>query len=403
MEPGPTTSRRDIRLNIGEVRDFLAPQYVLNGDGAARQTGDALRRSGVAPGTALVVCDRFLFDAGIVTPLLDGLREAGFAAEVFSDVTREPTVDDAERAVAQARRIGPAAVVGVGGGSSMDLAKVAALLAANDGPVDDHIGMNLPEQPPIPLALVPTTAGTGAETTRIAILSAGGGKRIINHRLLVPVVAVLDVDLVMGLPPAVTAATGLDALTHATESFLSTSSSALSASMSLRAAELLSTWLPVAYAEPDNRAARRATLYGAFLAGLGLNAGVVLGHSMAYTIANRAHLAHGVTCAMALPFCLAYNAAAEVEGSDQLASRLTRGRATDLRAAADAVVELNDSLGIPASPLAAGIDQSELEPMAEECVAMYPRPTNPMPMTGARVSALYRAWFARDLDAAWSL
>jgi len=403
MEPNRQTARCDVRLDAGAVRDFLAPRYVINGDGAAHQTGDALRKSGVEPGPVLVVCDRFLFDAGAIAPLLDGLGAAGFRAEVFADVTREPTLDDAQDVAAYARRIKPSAVVGVGGGSSMDLAKVAALLAANKGLVEDHIGADLPEQPPVPLALVPTTAGTGAETTRIAMLAAGGGKRIISHRMLVPLVAVLDVDLIMGLPPSVTSATGLDALTHATESFLSTSSSALSASMSLRTAELLNEWLPIANAEPDNRKARRATLYGAFLAGLGLNAGVVLGHSMAYTIANRVHVTHGVTCAMALPFCLAYNAAASVEGSDQLALRLTCGRSADLRAAADALLELNDRLGIPASLAAAGISEAEVEPMAHECVTTYPRPTNPVPMTTERVASLYRAWFARDLDAAWAL
>ena len=197
----------------------------------------------------------------------------------------------------------------------MDLAKVMALLATNDGPIESHVGADLPEKPPVPFALVPTTAGTGAETTRIAMLAAESGKRIVSHRMLVPLVAALDVDLVMTLPASVTSATGMDALTHAAESFLSTSSSVLSTSMSLRAAQLLSEWLPLAYAQPDDRKARRATLYGAFLAGLSLNAGAVLGHSMAYTVANRAHAAHGVTTAMALPFCLAYNAPARVEGS----------------------------------------------------------------------------------------
>jgi alcohol dehydrogenase class IV len=159
----------------------------------------------------------------------------------------------------------------------------------------------------------------------------------------------------------------------------------------------------VAYAQPDNRKARRATLYGAFLGGLSLNAGVVLGHSMAYTVANRAHVTHGATTAMALPFCLAYNAAAEVEGSDQLAMALSGGRHADLRSVAASLLELNDRLAMPASPAAVGIPASEADAMARECVAKYPRPNNPVPMDEARVSALYHAWFARDLDAAWAV
>lgn len=393
----------DVRLGQSAVRDFLAPQCVINGDGAARKTGDALRALGVGPGLALVVCDRFLFDSGAVADLLDGLKGSGFRVEVFPDVVREPTLDDAATAVGRARTLNPCTVVGVGGGSAMDLAKVVALLVNNDGPVEAHIGTDLPEKPPVPFALVPTTAGTGAETTRISMLAAPGGKRIVSHRLLVPLVAALDVDLVMKLPAPVTSATGMDALTHATESFLSTSSSVLSSSMSLRAAQLLSEWLPIAYAQPDNRKARRATLYGAFLGGLSLNAGVVLGHSMAYTVANRAHVTHGATTAMALPFCLAYNAAADVEGSDQLAMAITAGRYADLRSAAESLLALNDRLGMPPSPSTVGIAASEAEVMAKECVAKYPRPTNPVAMTEDRVVALYHAWFARDLDAAWAL
>jgi alcohol dehydrogenase class IV len=393
----------DVRLGQSAVRDFLAPQCVLNGDGAARKAGDALRSLGVAPGRALVICDRFVFDSGAATSLLDGLRSAGFDVDVFADVTREPTLDDATAAAARARAIKPATIVGVGGGSAMDLAKVVALLATNDGPVESHIGVDLPEQPPVPFALVPTTAGTGAETTRISMLAADTGKRIVSHRALVPLVAVLDVDLVMTLPPPVTSATGMDALTHATESFLSTSSSVLSTSMSLRAAQLLSEWLPVAHAHPDDRKARRATLYGAFMAGLSLNAGVVLGHSMAYTVANRAHASHGVTTAMALPFCLAYNATAEIEGGDQLALALTGGRHSDLRSVANMLLELNDRLGMPSSPSAVGIAASEAEAMAKECVTKYPRPTNPVVMTEERVASLYRAWFAGDLGAAWAV
>lgn len=392
----------DLRLGRSAVGDFLAPQCVLNGDGASRKTGDTLRALGVGPGRALVVCDRMVFDAGAATPLVDGLRSAGFEPEIYAEVTREPTLHDATAAANRARALRPVTVVGIGGGSAMDLAKVVALLMTNDGPIESHIGVDLPEKPPVPFALVPTTAGTGAETTRISMLAADTGKRIVSHRTLVPLVAVLDVDLVMKLPPPVTSATGMDALTHATESFLSTTSSVLSTSMSLRAAQLLSRWLPVAHTEPDNREARRATLYGAFMAGLSLNAGVVLGHSMAYTVANRAHASHGITTAMALPFCLAYNASADIEGADQLADAITGGRHCDVRSVAEALLELNARLGMPSSPGAVGIAATEAEAMAQECVAKYPRPTNPVPMAEARLVALYQAWFAGDLAAAWA-
>jgi len=393
----------DLRLDERAVRDFLAPQCVLHGDGSATKTGDTLRALGVPPGRALVVCDRKVSESGALAGLLDGLRTAHFEPHVHAGVTREPTLDDVTEAATAARALEPVTIVGVGGGSAMDLAKVVALLVTNDGPIESHIGVDLPESPPLPFALVPTTTGTGAETTRISMLATENGKRIVSHRLLVPLVAVLDIDLVMQLPAPVTSATGMDALTHATESFLSTSSTVLTTSMSLRAAQLLSEWLPIAHADPDHRKARRATLYGAYMAGSSLNAGVVLGHSMAYTVANRAHAAHGVTTAMALPFCLAYNASAEVEGSDQLALALTGGRHTDLRSVASALRDLTARLGMPVSPAAVGIATSEAAAMATECVTRYPRPTNPVAMNEARVLRLYHAWFAGDLSAAWAV
>ena len=390
----------DVRLATADVRDFLAPRHVLNGDGASRHLGQALTAWGMAPGRALVVCDSFLAKSGLIDMVLGGLSGAGWTLEIFSDVTGEPTIADAEQLVERARSFDPSLVVGVGGGSAMDLAKVAALLVTNDGPVEAHVGVDLSERPPVALALVPTTTGTGAETTRIAMLADASGKRIVSNRLLMPLVAVLDVELVMGLPAPVTSSTGMDALAHATESFLSRSGTVLSTTMSLRAVELLREWLPIAFEQPDNKKARRATLYGAFLAGLGLNAGVVLGHSMAYTVANRAHVPHGVTCAMALPFCLAYNASGNIEGSDHLANRLTGGRYGDLRSAADWLLELNDILRLPTSPLVVGIPQSEIDPMAIECAEKYPRPTNPVAMTPESLKPLYRAWFARDLESA---
>jgi alcohol dehydrogenase class IV len=194
----------------------------------------------------------------------------------------------------------------------------------------------------------------------------------------------------------------MDAIAHAVESTLSTASTPLTATMGLRAADLLINWLPVAFADPGNLPARRATLYGAFLAGVALNAGVVLGHSMAYTVANRTHLAHGVTCAMALPYCLAYNATAVGPDFATVARVITRGGSDDPLAAAEALGELAARFDIPPTPAAAGIDNEEHSAMAVECGSLYPRPTNPVPMTEERLTSLYSAWFAGDLRSATS-
>lgn len=391
----------DVRLDIADTRDFLSPRHVLTGDGSSRRLGRVLSDWGLSPGNGLVVCDPFLVQAGLTTHVIDTLTGEGWKVQTYSAFSAEPTVAVAEDLAELARSLAPSLVVGFGGGTAMDLAKIAALMATNPGPVEAQIGTDKSAFPPLPLALIPTTTGTGAETTRIAMLADNSGKRIISNRMFVPLVAVLDVDLVMGLPFAATASTGMDALSHATESFLSSAATALTASMSLRAIDLLREWLPIAVHDPENKKARRATLYGAFLAGLSLNAGVVVGHSMAYTVANRTRLAHGVTCAMALPFCLAYNANSNFDGSEYLADRLTAGQYSDLRSAAGWLLELNEMLEIPASPQAAGIPSSEIAPMSKECIRMYPRPTNPAPLTAERLLPLYEAWYERDLNAAW--
>jgi alcohol dehydrogenase class IV len=394
---GQSRSSCDLRMHVGAHREMLFPGHVAHGDGLISSVGEMIGRWGVATGVAFVVSDRFLEASGMLRPLLDGLIACGWTVELFTDVSGEPTVADGTRATEAARGCRADIVLGVGGGSVLDLAKVAALLLANPGDILQFVGPDARPKPARPLVLIPTTTGTGAEATRVAVLSDDHGKRVIAHDSLVPLGVVLDATAVVGLPASITAATGMDALAHAIESTLSTSSSPLTASMSLRAAELMYHWLPIAYRDPEDLRARRATLYGAFLAGVALNAGVVLGHSMAYTVANRTKLAHGVTCAMALPYCLAYNSSAAGPDFAALTSMITGGSANCL-VAAESLATLADTFGIPSTPVVAGIDHAEEVAMADECATVYPRPNNPVEMTAERLRPLYAAWFDGDLS-----
>jgi alcohol dehydrogenase class IV len=379
---------------------FLAPREVQLGDGAAGDIGALVRRwTPPEGGTVLLVCDAALPQLGLSAVVEDSLRDAGFGVERFDGIAGEPELAVAEEAVRAARSHGPVAVVGMGGGSAMDTAKIAAALAAGTDAVGDVVGADQIAGPGLPLVLVPTTAGTGAEATRIAILSQAGEKRIVSSPHLVPVAAVLDPQLIVGLPPAITASTGLDALSHALESLLSTASSALTVPMSLDAARMLATSLPRAYAAGDDLQARRGTLYGAYLAGLSLNAGVVLGHSIAYTIANRVPLAHGVTAAIALPYCLAYSAPAVPEQLALIADVLPE----QVQAAEDVVgwlQALNAELGVPPSLRDLGLTSADATEMAKECLVRYPRPTNPLPLEEDRLDVLYQHLWAGDLTGA---
>jgi alcohol dehydrogenase class IV len=381
-------------LGAGEPQAFLAPREVQIGDGTASGVGALVRRWAPDGRLVLLVCDAALPRLGLTQVVEESLQAAGFAVRIFDSIVGEPALTVAEEAVDAARRHAPDAVVGMGGGSAMDTAKLAAALATSDDAVADVVGADRIARAGVPLVLIPTTAGTGAEATRVAMLSQAGEKRIVSSPFLVPVGAVLDPLLTTGLPPAITAATGLDALSHAVEALLSTAASTLTRSMSEDAIELLSACLPRAFADGADVPARRGALYGAYLAGLSLNAGVVLGHSIAYTIANRVALPHGITAAMALPYCLAYNAPAAAAQLDLIGGLLPGSPGSVFAWLA----ALNAELDVPPNLRDLGLDAAEAHAMAGECLARYPRPTNPVPLTEHRLTDLYGFLWAGDLD-----
>jgi alcohol dehydrogenase class IV len=280
----------------------------------------------------------------------------------------------------------------------MDLAKIAAALATHSGDVDSIVGVDQLSATPLPLILIPTTAGTGSEATRIAMVSLEGRKKVINDARLVPVAAVLDATLVRSAPPAVTATTGMDALCHAIEGALSTEASTLSTNAANEAVSLLARWLPAAFLDGDDIDARQGTMYAAYLAGLALNAGSVLGHSMGYTIAHRTGLPHGATVAMALPFCLAYCADGSEERIADMWARVSDfdDAATDIY---DWIARLMRSFGMATNLSGLGLSEQDALEMADECVTKYPRPNNPVPLERERVSKLYLHLVTGDIDA----
>jgi alcohol dehydrogenase class IV len=280
----------------------------------------------------------------------------------------------------------------------MDTAKLVAFLIRNDTPIDSLGGILLPAQPVAHLALVPTTTGTGAEATRIAMVSIDGAKRIVNCIQFVPLVAALDPELVADLPAPVVSATALDALAHALESGLSSTRTPATIALGKRAAEILLDNVVAAVVDGEADA-KGQLLYGAYLAGLSLNAGVVLGHSLGYVIARRAHLSHGVSCALALPYCLAYNQGIDREHASEIA-RLVGGDDASLASAAQSLSALAKRLSLPQSLSEVGIDRSELDAMAAETVRDYPRPNNPVPLEEGRVLQLLLGMYDGDIERA---
>jgi alcohol dehydrogenase class IV len=373
---------------------FVAPQRTLIGDGCSAGLGAVIAACGWGRGPAAVVADEAVVRLGLAEPILASLASAGFPPTLLDVLAGEPTLADAGERIAAIRKLGPVVVIGVGGGSALDLAKFAALAAPRAEPVEAYVGRRDDVRRELPLAVVPTTAGTGSEVTRISMLSIDKRKAIVSSASLIPDLVALDPNLVLSLPRSVTASTGLDAFCHAVESLLSTSRTPLSIANSRQALRLVSRWLQRGCDHPNDVEARRALLYGAHFAGLGLNAGVVVGHSIGYTIASRAAVTHGISVAMALPYCVRFSRSAAEPVLAEIAEEVT-GRA-DVDGLIKWIFEIRRDLSVPDSLPAVGIDPKFADEMAVECHQRYPRPNSPVPLELPRLRRMYEALAAGD-------
>lgn len=372
------------------------PRHLVAGAGTIDSLGDRLTELGVPTGPVLVVSDGILVELGLACRATRPLAAARYEPVVFGDVAGEPDVALLERLEQSVRGRAYVAVVGIGGGSALDPAKLAAAFATNGGSVTEYLAGRSLDAPTLPLVLIPTTAGTGAEASRNAIVAHDGRKVIIGSRHLAPMLALLDPTLTVTSPPGVTAASGLDALCHAFEATLSTFASTFTTVNALAAARTIARSLREAYENGSNLEARRAMLDAAFLAGLAINAVTLIGHSMAYTIATRTHLPHGVTTAMSLPYCLAYTGPGAPDRVDMLADAV----GAESAALAQWVNAFAGELGIPGSLAEVGIRKADLDEMADDCVERYPRPNSPVPLERGRVRKLYGYFCSGDVDGA---
>lgn len=379
------------------VYSCLSPRQLMMGDGAAGQVGQLLTGWKITGGDVLLVADKEVVKLGLDRKVAAPLEEAGFVVAVFDGIVGEPTLEIAEALSELARSKPFRAVIGMGGGSSLDMSKLAAAFAVNQGEVTDYLGATSFDKAPLPLINIPTTAGTGAEATAVSMLSVEGRKAVVVGPQLVPLATVLDAELTKTLPPKITAATGMDALSHALEGFMSVNASPYTDTQATTCMSIVARWLKPAFEDGSNMEARRAMIYGAYIGGLTLNAGVVLGHSAAYTIANRCHLPHGVSCAMALPYTIAYNLKAIPERISQAAEVILGKHGAGPEELVTWVDELIVALGLPRSLQEVGISESDVPAMIAECVERYPRPTNPAPINAERLQVFYETMFTGDV------
>jgi len=349
-----------------------------------------------------LVADPGLKKAGIIEKLTAVLTESKIPFTLYDKVTPEPGLKLADQGLKLAKKNKADCVVGVGGGSALDIAKAVSILLTNGGKAEDYLGLGKIKLPGVPKIMIPTTAGTGAEVTFTAVFvnekthSKGG----MNGDPLYPDAAILDPALTLSLPPAITAATGIDAFTHALEAFVSTQSHAISDMYAIEALDLISRNLGPAYANGANLEARSAMLLGSLLGGKALaTAGVGLVHAMAYPLGGMFNTAHGLANAVLLPYVVEYNIIGNPEKFATIAQIM--GYDTDglpVREAAelavDAIHQLNADVGIPSSLTALNIPISKIPEMAKIALTVTrPVENNPRKPTEEDVIAVYEAAF----------
>ena len=302
------------------------PQIIMQ-TGAAAALGPLLAKR-FKPGRVCVITDAFLHRSGLLNPALASLNNAGFAVQVVDDVQADPPDHVVEAVAARAGEFGCQLVIGLGGGSSMDVAKLVAVLLAGSQPLAAMYGIDKVEGDRLPLVQIPTTAGTGSEVTPIAIVTTGATtKSGIVARQLYADLAILDATLTTGLPAAITAATGIDAMVHAIEAFTSSRlKNPMSDQLAIQALRLLSQHLLRACNDGQDLQAREAMLFGAMLAGQAFaNAPVAAVHALAYPLGGRFHLPHGLSNALVLPHVLRFNAEAAAANYAMLADAMLPG------------------------------------------------------------------------------
>lgn len=348
---------------------------------------------------------------GLSRPLVvtdEGVVAAGLAARVkallpsttpvFHDTPPNPTEDAVEAALAVYRDAGCDGLVAVGGGSSIDLAKGVALKATHDSPLEHYAAIlgGMPKITPAvaPLAAVPTTAGTGSEVGRAALITLRDGRKLaFIAPSMIPNVAICDPELTLGLPPALTAATGMDALTHCIETFLSPRDNVPADAIALDGAGRAAKWIETAVAHGADRHARWHMMMASLQGGLTFQKGLGAVHAMSHPLGGLRDpvLHHGTLNAVILPAVLRFNAGHVGDKYERLAMAMGLPADADL---ATAIEALNDRLGLPSSLREMGVTDDVIPRMVEGAVADHSTASNPRPVDAAG----YRSLFASAMD-----
>jgi alcohol dehydrogenase class IV len=354
--------------------EFNTAKSLIVERGGAGRLGERISAMGCK--RVLLVTDSGLLGSGMLDPALSNLRSCGVHVTLFSDVQADPPESVISAAV-QAVLVAKAdCVVGFGGGSSMDVAKLASLIACSGEPLHQLYGVNNAKGPRLPLVMVPTTAGTGSEVTPISIVTTGvGEKKGVVSPFLLPELALLDAELTLGLPAHVTAATGIDAMVHAIEAYTSKRlKNPVSDCLAREALRLLSSALHTACRKGDDLNAREDMLLGACLAGIAFaNAPVAAVHALAYPVGARFHVPHGLSNALVLAPVIRFNSKTAAPLYAELAEITIAGgvgssEVEKAQAFVEYLANLCGELGLPSGLKEVGITAQDIPQLAEDAM-----------------------------------
>lgn len=352
---------------------FAVPQEIIFGEGSLSGLGELLKKSTYQK--PFLISGRVLTKLGVVDRVLKIMEDAGYAAEVFNEVEANPSIETVEKAAKAFKDSGADCIIAFGGGSPMDVAKAVGVVAVYGGSIKDYEGAGKVPGKIIPLIAIPTTAGTGSEVTAFTVITdhTRNYKLTVFSYELIPRYALLDTELIMSLPESVAAATGIDALVHAIEAYLSKAASPFSDSMAEKAMELIGANLTQFAADRTNKEAASAMLTGSMFAGLAF-AWARLGnvHAMAHPLGGFFDVPHGVANAILLPVVMEYNALADQGRYRKIYNFLSQEQRDREDFTAEVLIKklkaLTHSLGIPKNLSEVGVTEDKIPAMAEDAM-----------------------------------
>ncbi|CNH20835.1 alcohol dehydrogenase [Yersinia aldovae] len=371
------------------------PKISLHGTGAIEDMVKLL--SGKQWGKALIVTDGQLVELGLLDSLFAAMKQHQLPYALFSEVFPNPTEALVEAGLAAFKQQQCDYLIAFGGGSPIDTAKAIKILSANPGPSTAYSGVGKVKHSGVPLAAINTTAGTAAELTSNAVIidSLRQVKEVIIDTNLIPDIAVDDPSVMLNIPANVTAATGMDALTHAIEAYVSLGAHTLTDHSALESIRLISQWLPLAVDDGKNLHAREMMACGQYLAGMAFNsAGLGLVHALAHQPGATHNLPHGVCNAILLPIIEEYNRPQAVSRFARIAQAMgvNTQELTDEQAshkAITAIRQLSQRVGIPVGFSVLGIQESDIEGWLDKALSDPCAPCNPRPADREQIRALY--------------